>query len=261
MHDEHDPFEYARLLQESEDLGRSDFSEPRGISRRELLKRGAVGAAAVSGAGALAGTAAAQTSKSGKFTGSLRVITLGVEFPTPEVAARIKQDLGFSVAITATDPVTEAQKAITAPETFDVFGGYNYQDIQVWSSGNLLPVDTTKIHAWPQPYKLFAWGKGHPASKEEAYGDANAPFRALFLKQGTSGLPLTKEAPGANKDIVQWIDEKTGKPRTSKMPRYIVGTPAHFNADSIGYNDDVINKTPTRGGGQRVLNTKWKARG
>ncbi len=58
------------------------------------------------------------------------MITLGVEFPTPEVAKRIKKDLGFDVALTATDPVTEAQKAITAPETFDIFGGYNYQDIQ-----------------------------------------------------------------------------------------------------------------------------------
>src|SRR5713226_7142808 len=86
-----------------------------GMSRRELLKRGGVGAVAVAGLGGLAGPAAAATSKDGTFTGTLRVITLGVEFPTPEVAKRIKQDLGFSVNLTATDPVTEAQKAITAP--------------------------------------------------------------------------------------------------------------------------------------------------
>ena len=56
-----------------------------GISRRELLKRGGVGAAAVAGLGGLTGAAAAATSKSGKFTSTLRVISLGVEFPTPEV--------------------------------------------------------------------------------------------------------------------------------------------------------------------------------
>jgi len=234
--------------------------EESGMSRRELLKRGGIGAAAVAGLGGLAGTAAAAPAKTGKFTGTLRVITLGVEFPTPEVAQRIKQELGFDVALTATDPVTEVQKAITAPETFDVFGGYNYQDIQAWSSGNLMPIDTTKITAWPQMYKLFSWGKVVPNSKTCSYGDGDAPFRALFLKQGTSGLPLTKEAPAANKDIVQWIDEKTGKPRTSKMPRYIVGTPAHFNADSIGYNADVINKAPTSVGWQELLNTKWKGK-
>ena len=68
------------------------------MSRRELLKRGGVGAAAVAGMGGLGGlvgSAAAATSKSSKFTGTLRVISLGVEFPTPEVAKRIKKDLGF----------------------------------------------------------------------------------------------------------------------------------------------------------------------
>ena len=41
------------------------------------------------------------------------------------------------------------------------------------------------------------------------------------------------------------------------MPRYIVGTPAHFNADSIGYNADVIKKQPGQVGWQELLNKKW----
>src|SRR5882672_12805182 len=88
-----------------------DFDDSRGISRRELLVRGGAGAAAVAGLGGLTGAAAAATSKAGKFTGTLRVITLGVEFPTPEVAKRIKKDLGFSVALTPTDPVTEKPRS------------------------------------------------------------------------------------------------------------------------------------------------------
>src|ERR1700736_5026244 len=154
-----DQNELARQLSYSAAEATPAEEETNGMSRRELLKRGGVGAAAVAGFGGLAGAAAAATSKAGKFTGTLRVISLGVEFPTPEVAQRIKKDLGFSVAVTATDPVTEAQKMITAPETFDIFGGYNYQDIQGWSTHHLMPVDTTKITAWPQLYKLFAWGK------------------------------------------------------------------------------------------------------
>ena len=93
------------------------------------------------------------------------------------------------------------------------------------------------------------------------YGDGDAPFRALFLKQGTTGLPLTKEAPKTNKDIVQWIDETTGKPHGGQpMPRYIVGTPAHFNADSIGYNADVITKQPNKVGWEELLNKKWQGK-
>jgi putative spermidine/putrescine transport system substrate-binding protein len=265
---EFDPSEHAKELAANQDLGRGDYSEPRakeehgGMSRRDLLARAGVGAAAIGGLGALAGPAAARTSqvdKAGKFTGTLNVISLGVEFPTPEVAKRIKTDLGFSVNVTATDPVTEAQKAITAPGTFDIFGGYNYQDIQAWSAKGLIPVDTTKIKAWPHLYKLFAWGKVHPGSASETYGDGDAPFRALFLKQGTSGLPLSKESPKSNKDIVQWVDESTGKGRGA-MPRYIVGTPAHFNADSIGYNADIIQKQPNQVGWEYLLNKKYKGR-
>src|SRR3954470_22211267 len=58
--------------------------ESNGMSRRDLLVRGGAAAAAVSGAGALAGMAKAAPAKSGKYTGTLRVITLGVEWPTPE---------------------------------------------------------------------------------------------------------------------------------------------------------------------------------
>jgi putative spermidine/putrescine transport system substrate-binding protein len=269
--EEYDHLELARDLQANRELGRSDFSEPLvddepsgGMTRRDLLVKGGVGAAAVAGAGALAGRASAAPARSdrkGAFTGTLNVITLGVEFPTPEVAQRIKQELGFSVNLTVTDPVTEAQKAITAPDTFDIYGGYNYQDIQAWSAGGLLPIDTTKIKAWPQLYKLFAWGKVNPGSTAQTYGDGDAPFRALFLKNGTRGLPLSKEGPRSNKAIVQWINEKTSRPYNgAPMPRYIVGTPAHFNADSIGYNADVIPKKPNQVGWPELLNKKWKGR-
>jgi putative spermidine/putrescine transport system substrate-binding protein len=257
----------GEFLSEIREHQRLTGTEPKdeassGMTRRDLLVKGGVAAAAVGGLGALAGPAAARTSqvdKAGKFTGTLNVITLGVEFPTPEVAKRLNTDLGFSVNLTVTDPVTEAQKAITAPGTFDIFGGYNYQYIQAYSAHGLLPIDTTKIHAWPQLYKLFAWGKVHPASRSETYGDGDAPFRALFLKKGTRGLPLSKEGPKSNKDIVQWVNEATGKPRGTE-PRYIVGTPAHFNADSIGYNADIIQKQPNQVGWEYLLNKKYKGK-
>jgi putative spermidine/putrescine transport system substrate-binding protein len=258
-----DTGELADQIREHQRLTGTEPDEARGMSRRDLLVRGGVAAAAISGAGALAGRASAgasQVDKSGKFTGTLRVITLGVEWPTPEVAKKAQSDLGFGFALTVTDPVTMVQKAITAPETFDIFGGYNYQDIQMWSSHHLMPVDTRKITAWPQLYKLFAYGKVHPGSKSETYGDGDAPFRALFLKQGTTGLPLTRVGPKSNKDIVQWVtNEATGK-TTGPMPRYIVGTPSFFNADSVGYNADVLKKQPNQVGWAELLNKKWKGK-
>ncbi len=143
-HLDYDPNEYAEALAEGADLGHGDLPGRResGLTRGELLKRGAVGAAALSGAGALAGSAAAQTSASGKFTGTLRVLTLGVEFPTPDIAKQASKDLGFTVKPILAPSEKQPQIAITSPDTFDVFGGYNYQSLLVWPSGSLQPVDT-----------------------------------------------------------------------------------------------------------------------
>jgi putative spermidine/putrescine transport system substrate-binding protein len=130
----------------------------------------------------------------------------------------------------------------------------------MYASHHLLPVDTHKLTAWPQLYKLFAWGKVNPGSSGQTYGDGDAPFRALFLKQGTKGLPLSKEGPRSNKDIVQWVvNERTNATR-GPMPRWIVGPPAHFNADSIGYNADILKKAPNQVGWQELLNKQWKGK-
>jgi len=256
-----DPGELAAEIREHQRLtGTEPKDEEGGMTRRSLLVRGGAAAAAVSGVGALAGAAKAAPAKSGKYTGTLRVITLGVEWPTPEVQKKAEADLGVKFALTVTDPVTMVQKAITAPDTFDIFGGYNYQFIQMYASHHLMPVDTHKLTAWPHLYKLFAWGKVVPGSSAASYGDGDAPFRALFLKQGTTGLPLSKEGPKSNKEIVQWVvNERTNATR-GPMPRWIVGPPAHFNADSIGYNADVLKKAPNQVGWQELLNKQWKGK-
>ena len=262
---EYDAFEYAKALAEGEALGRSDLHEKvpedgSGLTRRDLLRRSAVGAAAVSGIGALAGPAAAGTSKNGKFTGTLRVLSLGVEFPQG-VAEQASKDLGFTVKPILAPSEKQPQIAITAPDTFDVFGGYNYQTLLVWPSGGLQPVDTQRIPTWSSFYKLFTHGKVNPASKTCTYGQGNAPFRTTFVDpNGSTGLPPYSQGPASNKQIVRWIGED-GKPIKGKPePRWIVGPAAHFNADSMGYNADVINKAPNKVSWAELLNTKWKGR-
>src|SRR6266508_3046132 len=177
----YDPFEFAQALAEGDDLGKSDLSEPSGgLTRRDLLIKGGVGAAAIGGLGALAGPAAAKPTASGKFTGTLRVLTLGVEFPIPDIAKQASKDLGFTIKPILAPSEKQPQIAITSPDTFDVFGGSNYQTLLIWPSGGLQPVDTHKIPTWNQFYKLFAYGKVNPASHTCTYGQGNAPFRTTF---------------------------------------------------------------------------------
>src|SRR5829696_2611716 len=88
---EFDVHELAEQLGYTDELGKHDMSDPnieraetkesRRLSRRELVKRGGVGAAALTGLGSVAGRAAAAVDATEQFNGTLRVITLGVEWP------------------------------------------------------------------------------------------------------------------------------------------------------------------------------------
>jgi putative spermidine/putrescine transport system substrate-binding protein len=266
-----DPSEYADQLGYADELGRSDFTDPtavraetpeerrRGMTRRDLLVRGGAGAAAISGVGALAGPAAAKLQSSRVTT--LTMISLGVEWPTG-AQAQAEKDLGVKFNIQLMGTNAQVQKSITAPDSFDIGGLYNYQMFPIWPTGNFQPVDRLKIKAWNDFYPIFTKGKVLVNSKSCTPGQGDAPFRTLFLDPTHStGLPLTKEGPKSNKQIVQWWNEATNRPNGGKpQPRWILGPPAHFNMDSMGYNGDVIKKAPTQVHWGELLNPAWKGR-
>src|SRR3954453_16359575 len=66
-----DTDELVEQLGEHQRLTGTEPRESSGMTRKDLLKRGGVAAAAVTGAGALAGAASAAPAKSGKFDGTL----------------------------------------------------------------------------------------------------------------------------------------------------------------------------------------------
>jgi putative spermidine/putrescine transport system substrate-binding protein len=227
------------------------------LTRKELLVRGGVGAAVP-----LAGVRpASEPPRPGgsTITTPLRISTIGIEWPDG-VHQQAQLDLGFPIKLQSLTSLQQIQKVLTKPESFDVFGGYSYQAMRVWFSRHLRPVDTRRIAAWPDLYRLFAWGKLAPGSNCP-YGVGDAPFRSLFLRAGTSGLPVSSAHPSRTDEIVQWIDEPTGKPHGGQpMPRYVAGVPAHFSAESIGYLVSVIPKLPARVSWAELLNRSWKGR-
>jgi putative spermidine/putrescine transport system substrate-binding protein len=193
------------------------------------------------------------------FKGPLRVLTLGIEWPDGVLRAA-ELSLGFSINLQTVTSAEQVKTALTKPESFDVFGGYGYQAMRVWQSGNLRAIDTERIDAWPELYRLFAWGKLQPGSSCP-YGVGDAPFRSLFLRAGSVGLPASSARPPGTTSIVQWIDERTGEPYGGRpMPRHVIGVPAHFAAESIGYLVDVIERPPRRVSWAELLNRRWKGR-
>ena len=266
---EFDPFEYAEQLGYTDELTKNDFTDPAaeraetksGLTRRSLLVKGGVGAAALTGLGAVAGRAAAASEKAGKYTGTINMISLGVEWP-PGAEQQAEKELGFKFNIQLMGTNAQVQKAITAPTSFDVGGLYNYQFFQIWPTGNFQAVDRNKVKAWNNFYPIFTKGKVLPGRADCTPGQGNAPYRVMFLDPDRStGLPLTKEGPKNNKAIVQWWNDATNSANGSKpQPRWIVGPPAHFNMDSLGYDGNVLKKAPGQVSWAELLNGKWKGR-
>ena len=179
------------------------------------------------------------------------MLTLGVEFPIPDIAKQASKDLGFTVKPILADSEKQPQIAITSPGHVR-----RLRRLQLpVAAGLAVRRPAAGRHdagseAWKSQYKLFTHGKLNPASASCTFGDGNAPFRTTFVDpDGSTGLPPFAGGPTNNKQIVRWIGEN-GKPIGGKpQPRYIVGPAAHFNADSMGYNADVIKKAPNRSPG------------
>jgi putative spermidine/putrescine transport system substrate-binding protein len=194
------------------------------------------------------------------FTGTLRLSAVGVEWPRA-VLDQAQRDLGFKLSLTTANTVDQLNDALAAPDSFDVFFGSSSQVLRLWPYGHLRRVDTRRIAAWPELYRLFTWGRLEPDTTTCPYGVGDAPFRSLFLRTGTRGLPLTSARPSGNREIVQWIDETSGRPYgEAPMPRYVVGAPAYLSIESMGYLSNVVPKYPSRVSWAELLNRRWRSR-
>ncbi len=219
------------------------------LTRRELLERTA--------AAGIAGLLVRSGARPIKLP--LRISTMGIEWPNG-MLQQAQLDLNLPIRLATGSSVQQVQAVLRSPDSFDIFSGYSYQAMRVWFAGHLRPVDTRRIAAWQDLYRLFAWGRLTDDASCR-YGLGDAPFRSLFLRTGTTGLPRSQGDPIRSRQIVQWIDQRSGKPYGNQpMPRYVTGVPAHFAAESIGYLRDVIQKAPEHVSWAQLLNARWKGR-
>jgi putative spermidine/putrescine transport system substrate-binding protein len=220
------------------------------LTRREFL---AGGAAAVAGLG-LGGYRS-----SDGFQGTLHVLGIGAgEFD--EIARLAKRDLGFDIAFDITGTDALVQRAITTPASFDVLANYYFTYDLIWRYDALQPIDTRRITRWSQVDKLFKYGKVRPGNPRCTYGQGDAPFRRMYVDDSGAYPPSHGLLPGVT-GMVQWIDERTGKPYHGlPEPRHVVAVPNYFNMDSIGYNSRVIDRPPERVSWAELLNSRWKGR-
>lgn len=176
--------------------------------RRKLLK----GAAAVTAASTVFGAPVLWAQNIKDVT--LRQFGTGVS-NLNDVAAKVKEDLGFTLEMTALDSDSVAQRAATQPKSFDIADIEYWICKKVWPAGNLQPMDTSKIENYDKIVGIFRNGKLTPES---------------VIAQGTA--PHT----------VGFVDGPDGKEFVDNESGWMTLIPTIYNADTLGIRPDLIDE-------------------
>jgi putative spermidine/putrescine transport system substrate-binding protein len=246
-------------------------SEPEsGLTRRDVLVRGAttVGGLAMTSALAACGGSSSGSSSaashssgaSGSGTTTLRVLGIGVD-QNPVLKAQALKDLNINLVYTITDTPTTTQKSITQPQNFDVLHGYVHQVPQILPSGVMQALDTSKIPLWTGGKQPWSAPGGAPANLSLSdpgfqlpSGKAVPAEIAPILTVGklTTNPQASFGAGDAAFRMLYLDPSNPAQLSTGKTPfgaalanapapsTKLMGMTGVYNVDSIGYDKTVI---------------------
>ena len=95
-----------------------------------------------------------------------------------EVAAKVKEDLGFTLEMTALDSDAVTQRAATQPDSYDIADIEYWICKKVWPTGNLQAMDVSKIANYDKILGIFRNGKLTPDS---VIAQGTAPHTVGFV--------------------------------------------------------------------------------
>jgi putative spermidine/putrescine transport system substrate-binding protein len=142
-------------------LGQRSLSVVTGLTRRDLLERGAAGALALS-------RVPAARASSGPYDGTIRIAGLGYDLPTIALQSQAGKELGLRILYEFAGPYATNRLVREEPAAFDILLGYNHLVNPQWPSGNLQPVEIAKISQWDKISPLFKLGKVRPSDRSAA---------------------------------------------------------------------------------------------
>ncbi len=183
-----------------------------GISRRSLLKTGAAAVGLAAGSGAITGfpTIWAQNIKDV----TLRQFGTGVS-NINAIADKCKEDLGFTLQMTALDSDAVSQRAVTQPDSYDIADIEYWICKKVFPAGVMQPLDVSKMKYYDKLVPLFINGKLTP---ESTIAQGTAPHTVGFVT-------------GA--DSVEFAKEPTN---------WLTMIPTIYNADTLGIRPDLVGR-------------------
>ena len=193
------------------------------LSRRNILKGGAAFAA-----GTTLGAPMIWAQNIKDVT--LRQFGTGVS-NLNDVANKVKEDLGFTLEMTALDSDSVTQRAATQPNSFDIADIEYWICKKVWPTGNLQAMDTSKIKNYDKIVGIFRDGKLSP---ESTIAQGTAPHTVGF----TSGA-----------DGKGFVDNESG---------WMTLIPTIYNADTLGIRPDLIGRPISNW--SELLNPEFKGK-
>jgi putative spermidine/putrescine transport system substrate-binding protein len=187
-----------------------------GITRRQALKGTAAAAGVAIGSGAITGfpTIWAQNIKNV----TLRQFGTGVS-NLNAVADKVKEDLGFTLQMTALDSDAVSQRAVTQPKSYDIADIEYWICKKVFPAGVMQPMDVSKIKNFDKIVPLFVSGKLTPDS---VIAQGTAPHTVGFVE---------------GKDSVKFAKSQT---------QWMTLIPTIYNADTLGIRPDLVGRPITQ---------------
>jgi putative spermidine/putrescine transport system substrate-binding protein len=179
-----------------------------GFGRRSLL----ASAGAVAGSGAVTGfpTIWAQNIKNV----TLRQFGTGVS-NLNAVAVKVKEDLGFTLTMTALDTDAVTQKAVTQPKSYDIADIEYFAIKKVFPTGVMQPMDAKKIKLYDKIVPIFTKGRLNP---EAPVGQGTTPYS------------------------VGYVDGPKGKTFANGATEWMTLIPTIYNADTLGIRPDLVGR-------------------
>jgi len=132
-----------------------------------------------------------------------------------EVAAKVKEDLGFTLEMTALDSDAVTQRAATQPDSYDIADIEYWICKKVWPTGNLQAMDISKINNYDKIAGTFRDGKLTPDS---VIAQGTAPHTVGFV-EGPGSTTFTTQDSG-----------------------WMTLIPTIYNADTLGIRPDLISR-------------------
>ncbi len=146
---------------------------------------------------------------------TLRLIGTGVS-QINEIRDKAQEELGFSIEMRALSTEENNQIAITQPGQYDIFDGEYFSLPLVVPSGNLQPIDISRVKDWDKIVSFFTTGKYNGMPVETSQG--TAPYRVMYLTG-----PDSTEFSETPTDFATLI-------------------PFQYNADTLGVRPDLVGR-------------------